>query len=125
MDVSVRPPKRRKTRRDVPLTEDDPEAAEAVTNEEVDYASRKGGTVKPVFIPLLPQEESAHEETHPSPPEYIRDQEHLGQFDTGDDGAAYAAKTNMVSCVNIRATITIYLGKAATLLFAGIRPEGR
>jgi len=125
MDVTVRPPKRRKTRRDVPLTEGDPEAAEAVTKEDVEVSTRKGRAIKPVFVPLNEQGESGFEKTqatHTNPAEYVWDQDH-GGVDTGDDVPADSAKTNMVSWVIKSVTLIFYLRRAATILSAGICAE--
>ena len=110
MDAVLRPPKRRKTRRDIPLTEGDAEAAEAVTNEDVEVSTRRGKAIKSVLVPLSQQADSADEETptgHTKPTNCVWDHD-VGGIDTGHDDPAYDAKTNMVCWVVVKVTLTFY-----------------
>jgi len=108
MDITVRPSKRRRTRRDVPLTEGDPEAAEAVTNQEAESSTRKGRTV---FVPLHRHHEAELEDVPALPTDtydYECDQD-LGGVGIGDDDPTDAEKTNIVGCLNDIATLIWYL----------------
>ena len=52
----IRPQKRRRTKRNDPLVEDDVKALEAVTVERVTLDTAQGPSLQKVYIPILPPE---------------------------------------------------------------------
>jgi hypothetical protein len=98
MSIPVRPQKRRRTRKDRPLQEGDPEAAEFVTMEHVEVTTRRGTVIKTVLVPLEP---SGPEERTVLP---VQDRQNLTDYpnvDMEQNEQTFVRKRNMVRNVTV------------------------
>ena len=96
MDTTVPPAKKRRTRKDRPLLESDPGAAEAVSIETVKISGRPGQTVKKVTVPIFPEETRVAPDSQRIQPELNDNLFSEYNMDVDQDEPQHLPKPNMV-----------------------------